>query len=203
MKIIVAGVIAFITTNIDDVFILVLMFSNRALSKRNVVAGQYAGIATLIVISLLGSAIGLIVDPAYIGLLGLMPIYLGCKAAWHRFQHHDSSCSTEHDELKLKNIRSNFHQVISIAGVTVANGGDNIGVYVPLFAPYSWYEQTIVVAVFLVMTACWCAGANYLLKHPVMEASIDRYGHMVVPFVFILLGIFILYESGTFHWAVR
>jgi cadmium resistance protein CadD (predicted permease) len=53
--------------------------------------------------------------------------------------------------------------------------------------------------VFLAMTAVWCALAKYSTQHPLIKNNIDRYGHIVTPFVLILLGLYILYESGTWQ----
>ena len=52
--------------------------------------------------------------------------------------------------------------------------------------------------VFLLMTAAWCFIANHLSNYPIMKKSLEKYGHIVTPFVFILLGIYIMYESKTF-----
>ena len=79
MKLILTSIIAFISTNIDDVFLLTLFFSSKKYSTTEIFVGQITGIATLIVLALCGSLIGLLVDPAYIGLLGLFPIYLGLR----------------------------------------------------------------------------------------------------------------------------
>jgi cadmium resistance protein CadD (predicted permease) len=83
MEIIIASIIAFATTNLDDIFILTLFFSNSGYTTKNVILGQYLGISTLIAISFVGSFIGLIIDPKYIGLLGLIPIYMGIKSAFN------------------------------------------------------------------------------------------------------------------------
>ena len=75
------SITSFIGTNIDDMFINTLFFSEaetKADSKR-VVCGKYLGMGILIILSILG-AFGLQFLPQhYIGYLGLVPICLGIK----------------------------------------------------------------------------------------------------------------------------
>jgi cadmium resistance protein CadD (predicted permease) len=47
------------------------------------------------------------------------------------------------------------------------------------------------------MTSVWCMTARYFTKHPYVAKTVDRYGHVVTPFVLILLGIYIFMESNT------
>ena len=59
-------------------------------------------------------------------------------------------------------------------------------------------NKIIMVTIFLAMTFLWCLAAKYFTKHPLVAKTVDKYGHIVTPFVLVLLGIYILYESGTF-----
>ena len=86
---------------------------------------------------------------------------------------------------------------MSVAAITFSNGGDNIGVYTPLFAKYNSINEIIILtAIFMVMTAVWCLAAYYLVNHPLIASKIRRMGHIVLPFVMIGLGIYIL--AGSF-----
>src|SRR6266850_1464113 len=91
MEIFFTSLFAFVSTNLDDVFILALFFGSRQFSDKAIILGQFAGIGALIAVSWIGSFIGLVVSPAYIGLLGCMPIYLGIKGIIRltRNQHED------------------------------------------------------------------------------------------------------------------
>ena len=70
------GLVAFTATNIDDVVMLTLFFSqvNAVFRSRHVVVGQYLGFGALVVASLPGFFGGLIVPRAWIGMLGAIPI---------------------------------------------------------------------------------------------------------------------------------
>lgn len=194
MEIILTSVLAFISTNIDDVFLLMLFFGNKRFKNHEIIIGQFLGILTLILISLAISFIGLIIDPAYIGLLGFLPIFFGIKALLYLNKQH---ADNETNNIESTPGRSN---VLTVWGVTIANGSDNIGIYVPLFAALIWEQKLTMIFIFLLMTATWCLLAKYFTKHPLVAATIDRYGHIAMPFVLILLGVYILYESNT--WSL-
>jgi cadmium resistance transport/sequestration family protein len=191
MEILITSLAAFVSTNIDDIFILILFYGNRTFKNREILTGQLLGISSLIVISLIGSLVGLLIDQAYVGILGMVPIYLGAKAIWRIFKKENNDHQTGNQRVEGKN------HILTVAGVTIANGGDNIGIYVPLFASVTWTGKVTMVMVFLAMTFFWCATAKYLTRHPYVAKTVDKYGHLITPFVLVLLGIYILYESGT------
>jgi cadmium resistance transport/sequestration family protein len=194
MLLLLTSVAAFASTNIDDIFLLMLFFGNKEYRPQQVVMGQYLGFSGLVILSLTGSLAGMVIDSKYIGLLGLVPIYLGAKELLKLLR------SKENDIKEAVKPANKFHgPVLSVALITFANGGDNIGIYVPLFAPLSWRERLLVVTVFLLMVAVWCWVGRYLIKHPVSAKTINRFGHIVAPIVLILLGIYILFESGSFN----
>ena len=82
--------------------------------------------------------------------------------------------------------------------MTFSNGGDNIGIYTPLFAKYSSVGEVVLIAlIFLVMTAIWCIIAYSLVRHPIIAIRLDKTGHIIFPFVLIGLGIYILVSNLT------
>ena len=192
MEVIATGILAFVSSNIDDIFLLMLFFGDRNFKPREIILGQFLGIGALIGISLVFSLIGLVIGKAYIGLLGLLPIYLGIKGVVRLF---DKEPPDHEDHLTEK--KKNCSNPWIVSGVTIANGGDNIGIYVPLFATLAWPQKITVVSIFFIMTAVWCVLARYLSRHPLMAKAIDKYGHVVTPFVLIALGIYILNESDV------
>jgi cadmium resistance protein CadD (predicted permease) len=193
MELLLTSLLTFVSTNIDDIFILTLFYGNRRFREVEIVAGQFLGIGALIAVSLAASMVGLLIPTPYIGLLGLFPIYLGVKALWN-IRRNGQAGEPEHGIGRADRRGSNL---LAVAGVTFANGGDNIAIYVPLFTTLAWPHKLAMIAVFLVMTFAWCLLAKYLTRHPYIKAPIDKYGHLVTPFVLILLGVYILYESGS------
>jgi cadmium resistance protein CadD (predicted permease) len=84
-----------------------------------------------------------------------------------------------------------------VAGVTIANGADNIAVYTPMFRTLGAAAVVVVVLVFAVLTAVWCAAASWLGSHRRIIELVRRWGHWLVPLVFITIGLVILLESGV------
>jgi cadmium resistance transport/sequestration family protein len=189
LKAITAGVVSFAATNIDDIFVLALFFGRlgRGVKVRHVVAGQYLGFSALVAISLVGYFARLIVPHEWIGLLGLLPIAIGVRHFLGRDKWEDE---------KQEAGRA-AGGVFSVAAVTFANGGDNIGIYTPLFAASDLASLLVMLAVFFVMLAVWCAAGFVIGSHRAVKRALERYGHLIVPFVLIGLGIYIIVESGT------
>lgn len=194
MLLLLTSIAAFASTNIDDVFLLMLFFGDRKYRPRQVIGGQYLGFIALVAVSLVGSLLGMVIDTRYIGLLGLLPVYLGAKELWKLLRKE----ATEETPIEVAPTNRFHSPLLSVALVIFANGGDNIGIYVPLFAPLSWPERLRVITIFLVMVALWCWIARYLSKHPVAARYTDRYGHIAAPIVLVLLGAYILYESKSY-----
>jgi len=186
------GIALFVATNLDEIFILLALFADPRFRVRNVVLGLYAGMAVLVLISVVAALVSLVIPKAYLGLLGLLPIAIGAKQLW------DWRAGGAEDEEALENRRaSGAHgQMLAVAAITVANGGDNIGIYTPVFAVGSSTQTIVIVAVFALMTALWCGFAHWLVSHRTIGAVIRRYGHRVLPFVLIGLGIAIFVEAG-------
>ncbi len=195
MELIVTSILAFASTNIDDIFILLLFFGNKAYKHPQVILGQYIGIIALIVISFIGSLVGLLVDPRYIGLLGLLPVYFGIRGMVRLFRRQQKN---DLDQATIRSKPSN--QALAVAAITFANGGDNIGIYIPLFATLSVQHRVIMIFIFLLMVAVWCIAARYLSRHRAVAYTIEKYGHLITPVILILLGTYILYESGWLHF---
>ncbi len=192
MEIILTSIIAFASTNLDDLFILMLFFGDQRYKADEIYFGQYLGIILLIGVSVIGSFIGNFMDSKYIGLMGLFPIYLGLKQLM--------GLINGKSEEELKQNKNNLKiGILAVATVTIANGGDNIGTYIPLFATLTTTEKFIMITLFLVMVYIWLTAAKYLRSHPILTNTISKYAHVITPIILCLLGIFILNENGTFE----
>lgn len=185
------SVAAFISTNLDDIFMLTLFFA-QAKSRKGalkVVAGQYIGMGCLAALSILGALGTQLVPQRYVGLLGFVPLCLGIKA-WMDYRSQGNKSRQEEETSETPGIGS-----ISVALVTMANGGDNIGVYIPVFSGYSAGELAEALAVFAMMTALWCRLGYSLGNHPGIKEKIERYQHILVPLILSALGVIILAKS--------
>ncbi len=193
------GVAAFIATNLDDIIILLLLFSqvNRSFQHRHVVMGQYLGFASLVLMSMPGFLGGQLLPQTWIGMLGIVPIAIGVNRLLSRDQDEESD-----QDLTIAPSASPFTsflspQTCSIAAITVANGGDNIGIYMPLFASCTVESLLVILSVFLSLVGVWCYTAYQLTRVPMIAEILTRYGNLLVPFVLIGLGLMILFKSHT------
>lgn len=195
LELVAIGIAAFAATNIDDIFLLMMFFSSRSFPVRHVVLGQFLGIGLLIIISALGSLISLVVPIHVIGLMGIVPIVIGIKNLVE-IRKKDNSLSRQ---VIQDNRNRSYLSFLSVAAVTFSNGGDNIGVYVPLFSNYNTISQiTGLTVIFVMMTAVWCAAAYYFVNHPLIVSRIRHIGNIILPFVLIGLGIYIMTDFFIF-----
>jgi cadmium resistance protein CadD (predicted permease) len=186
----IVAIAAFAATDIDDLFLLMMFFSSGIYPARQVIIGQHLGISALVGISIIGSLIALVIPTYIIGLLGIVPIAIGIKELIDRKKDETPSMQT----VTRKN--KSYLAFLTVAAVTISNGGDNIGVYVPLFSKYSTASQiTMVAAIFIAMTAVWCIIAYYLVNHPLLASRIRHFGSIIMPFALFGLGIYILIDS--------
>jgi cadmium resistance protein CadD (predicted permease) len=183
----------FASTNVDDMFVLVGFFADPTFRPREIVTGQYAGITVLFALSLLGSLLALVISRAHIGLLGVVAIGLGAKRLFDLYRNREATDGT------MEHPGTGQHtRVATVAFLTLANGADNIGVYMPAFAIRSPLEIGMIAVIFAVMTGLWCFFAHWIVHHPTFGKPIRRYGRRLAPLVLIGIGVSILYEAGSF-----
>lgn len=90
-----------------------------------------------------------------------------------------------------------------VAAITIANSGDNISVYIPLFAGEDFVSLAIIIAVFLAMVGVGCGIAYLLTSQVTIGYILSRYGRAMIPFILIALGLFIIYDRGTFKLLTK
>ncbi|GAB3624987.1 cadmium resistance transporter [Nigerium massiliense] len=182
----------FVATNIDDVIVLSLFFARgagRAGTTRRIVVGQYLGFLGILGAALLTTwGASLALPESAIPYFGLIPLLLGLRAAWEAWQGEDDD---ELDDRKKV-------APLTVAAVTFANGGDNIGVYVPVFLSVSPASILTYSAVFLLFVAVLVAIAKFVATRPGIDESLEKSEHILFPLVLIILGVVILVQGGAF-----
>jgi len=195
LQIIFSAIAVYISTSIDYLFILLIIFSQAYTQKglRQIYFGQYLGTGILVAISLFAAyVLNFIPQDWMIGLLGLIPIYLGIRVAM------GSEEEAEEEEVveKLESRGSN-RLFWTVALITIASGGDNLGIYIPYFTSLSVSEIVIAIVVFALSIAVLCYISYRLAKISFVSETLEKYERIIVPIVFIGLGIFIMLENGT------
>lgn len=193
LETVIATIMSFVGTNIDDIFINTIFFTQAETKRdiRSVVVGKYLGIGGLVLLSLIG-AFGLqFIPQQYIGFLGLVPIVLGIKE-WISYLKSKKAPDKQDNG---QNTDASKGMLLNVVLITMANGADNIGVYIPLFTGYTLIQMAVVVVIFTVMIALWCLLSKKLSNLPVLRIFLIKYKHILVPIVFIALGIYIIATS--------
>lgn len=87
---VVTSVLAFVSTNLDDIFVLTILFSqvNQTMKRRDVIIGQYLGIGSLLGVSIVATYSLRFITTAPLNWLGIVPILLGVRTwfAGHKTQ---------------------------------------------------------------------------------------------------------------------
>ena len=189
-----SGVWPFVVTNVDDFVLLTVLFATVGRggpTGRQIVTGQYLGIGILVVVSSL-VALGLSPVPErWTGLLGLVPIGLGVRGLLRLRRPSDDG----------RQMDSGAGAVAGTGGVmalTLANGADNLSVYIPLFRQAGAARTATYIVTFAVLVGVWCLVARSLADRRLLVAGIDRVGHWLVPLLYIAIGIRVVVVSGLF-----
>lgn len=198
------GIAAFVATNIDDLFILMVFFAKRDFSHTQVILGQYVGMGLLLTISLTGSLISLIIPPNLIGLVGLFPLAIGIKELVELRNARTVAAASDDAEINIKAVsrlsngkwKTSTYLPFLVVIILTFSGGEEIGVYTSIFATYSSPEDVVaIIMVVMIMTGVWCTLAIYLVHHSFLATRFRRISKRALPLVLIGLGIYILLEA--------
>lgn len=209
------GVAAFVSTNIDDFFITTTFFMDTKYSIRDIILGKYLGLIFLVAVSCIGYFFKLVIPIQWIGLMSFLPIMIGSRhlmTMWktkrervkvnsHKDIEKDtfqSESAKKEDEILTAGKKMGKSGVMLVMLITFANGGDNIGVYMPLFASLEIYELISVILIFLIMLAILCTTAYYFTSSKYISSILRKYGEPGFPFILILLGIYIFIKCETY-----
>ncbi|NBK21271.1 MAG: cadmium resistance protein CadD [Spirochaetia bacterium] len=185
-----SAIVVFISTSIDDLVLLILFHSQATtrVQRISILVGQILGIGVLVGISLVGSYLASrMLEGWVIGLLGFIPIMLGIKAMLGRQEKKEESVNAGRKSL-----------LATVTLVTIASGGDNLGIYIPWFATLDGAYLGLTMLVFLVFTLIFWSLGYLLANQSHIKTLLSRFSAVLVPVVFLLLGLIILSENGTF-----
>lgn len=186
-----AAIVVFVATNVDDILLLAALFGS-ALAARAVVAGQFIGIAVLTAVSVGAAYAATTVPQEWVKWLGLLPVGIGLWLLLQLWRQRGQDDDDDDDLATERRFEARLHsQVLAVAAITIANGGDNLGVYIPLFAR-DVSVLPLYIGVFTVLTGAWCWLGYVLVRNPVGGAIMKRWGHILLPFVLIAIGVHIL-----------
>ena len=185
---VILGATAFAATNLDDAFVLLLFFGDRRYRARHVFIGQALGVGLLVLLSLVGALAAVALPARVVGLLGLLPIAIGVKQLFERRRDRQD----ESEAAAAPPRAAGWRQAAAVTGITLANGGDNIGVYIPLFATCALLETALILGVFAAMLMVWAFTGYYLARHSAAARRLQQLSGATMPWVLIGLGVAII-----------
>ena len=198
---IVTSIILYSGTAVDLLIILMLFFAKRKSRKDiiNIYLGQFLGSVSLIFLSLLFAfVLNYIPSKEILGLLGLIPIFLGLKVLL--LGDSDGEAIAK-DGLR----KDNKNLIFLVAMITFAScGADNIGVFVPYFTTLNLTNLIVTLLTFLVMIYLLVFSAQKLAQVPSVGEILEKYSRWFIASVYLGLGMYILIENNSFDmlWAV-
>lgn len=198
---IVTSIILYSGTAVDLLIILMLFFAKRKSRKDiiNIYLGQFLGSVSLIFLSLLFAfVLNYIPSKEILGLLGLIPIFLGLKVLL--LGDSDGEAIAK-DGLR----KDNKNLIFLVAMITFAScGADNIGVFVPYFTTLNLTNLIVTLLTFLVMIYLLVFSAQKLAQVPSVGETLEKYSRWFIAVVYLGLGMYILIENNSFDmlWAV-
>ena len=192
---VVTSIILYSGTAVDLLIILMLFFAKRKSRKDiiNIYLGQFLGSVSLILISLLFAfVLNYIPSKEILGLLGLIPIFLGLKVLL--LGDSDGEAIAK-DGLR----KDNKNLIFLVAMITFAScGADNIGVFVPYFTTLNLTNLIVTLLTFLVMIYLLVFSAQKLAQVPSVGEILEKYSRWFIASVYLGLGIYILIENNVF-----
>ena len=198
---VVTSIILYSGTAVDLLIILMLFFAKRKSRKDiiNIYLGQFLGSVSLILLSLLFAfVLNYIPSKEILGLLGLIPIFLGLKVLLLG--------DSDGEAIAKEGLRKdNKNLIFLVAMITFAScGADNIGVFVPYFITLNLANLIVALLTFLVMIYLLVFSAQKLAQVPSVGETLEKYSRWFIAVVYLGLGIYILVENNSFDmlWTV-
>ena len=193
---VITSIILYSGTAVDLLIILMLFFAKRKSRKDiiNIYLGQFLGSGSLILLSLLFAfVLNYIPSKEILGLLGLIPIFLGLKVLLLG--------DSDGEAIAKEGLRKdNKNLIFLVAMITFAScGADNIGVFVPYFTTLNLANLIVALLTFLVMIYLLVFSAQKLAQVSSVGETLEKYSRWFIAVVYLGLGIYILIENNIFN----
>ncbi len=175
----------FIGVNLD--FFVILLFLLQKYSYKDNLIGYELGMVIVFSISALaGQIIQSFIPEWSIGLLGLIPIYMGIKGE-------------DDDDKNDEKHQSNKGVIAVLLMYLVSCGADNIAVYVPVLATMPVTSIVLTVIYFIFLTAVSLTLAYFFGQIPIIKNIFERFGEPLSRIIYIFIGIFVMIDTGLFQ----
>lgn len=187
-------IVTFIATGIDELFVLTIIFvyAKSKKSIKDVYIGQQIGMIVLLTISVLAVFGITLITEKWIGILGFLPIIQGIKILINGDDDDDEKEEVINKTSRYKSL------ILSVAVIAIAGGGEELAIYIPYFASLSTEYLIITLITFTILVPIWCKICSNISSIKEIQDTATKYERILLPIVFIGLGLFVLIENNTF-----
>ncbi len=183
---------AYIGTNLDNLLLLVALYSRFEKHPVTVTAGYFSGMLIIGFITLVIGEAGEFIPLGYLGLLGVIPMMMGFIALWKLFRNTEPL-----EAVGVAGNYSPFTVLFTLIITQLSNGADSIITFSALLADSTDAADYLIAPTFLAMIAVFSGMAYYSVKHPGLSQFFVRYGQYVTPFILIMVGFYILSNTAS------
>jgi len=205
---------AFVGTNVDNLLVTTAMVAGAPVERAHrIAAGQVAGFLVIVAASAAAAVVLFEFSMAAVGLLGLVPLAIGLRGLWGLRSRGELDGGSEPETEPVLRPRAGRgrgraraadravgRSFTAAALVTIAAGGDNLAVYIPLFRVGGATNVAAIAGVFVVGEAAVTAAVLWGGRHPRARTVMGRVGHVAVPILLCVVGVVVMAQAGTFGW---
>jgi cadmium resistance protein CadD (predicted permease) len=200
---------AFVGTNVDNCVVTMAMVAGAPLRRAHrIAAGQVVGFVVVVAVSAAGAAVLYEFSPAVVGLLGLVPLAIGVSGLLGLARRRGAAeaapavapTGRSPRWRRRPEDRAVGQSLTAAALVTIAAGGDNLAVYIPLLRVGGATNLAAIAAVFVAgeVLVTWLVLAGG--RHPKARQMMLRVGHVAIPVLLCCVGVLVMVQAGTFSW---
>jgi cadmium resistance protein CadD (predicted permease) len=198
------AVAAFVGTNVDNCLVTTAMVAGAPLERAHrIAAGQVMGFGVVVVVAAAAALLLFEFSAAAVGLLGLVPLAIGVHGLIglrHRRPGGSTETGSPRTGRRPAAERAVGRSLTAAALVTIAAGGDNLAVYIPLFHEGGVTNLLAIATVFVagevgLTTLVLAAG-----RHQRARGTMTTLGAIAVPLLLCVVGVLVLLSAGTLSW---
>ena len=179
----------FIGVNLDF-FVVLLLLLQKYRFRDNFIGYELGMLLVFVISAIAGQLIQTIIPTWAIGLLGLLPIYMGIKG--ENDDVNNSSKST-----------SNGGMTAVLLMYLISCGADNIAVYVPVLATMTTAAILLTLGYFIILTAISLILAYLFGQIPIVKYVFERWGSPISRIIYILIGLFVMLNTGLIQFILN
>jgi cadmium resistance transport/sequestration family protein len=186
-------IITFIATGIDEMLVLILLFAHARNQQqiRQVYIGQQIGMTFILMLVIIAISGISTFAGKWTGLLGILPIILGIMELMEDEDDDDDSPGI------LNKISMFSNLSVRVAIIAIVGGAEELAIYVPYFTSLNWDEVILAIIIFIIMIPIWSAICHMVGSMKNIYQFVKRFQRIIIPVVFIGIGIKVLLESDT------